>query len=193
METFGANAALFLIDVQKGVNDLAYYGGPTGRRNNPDAEDKQRTLLAAWRKAGLPVVWSIHESISPGSPLQKGLASAEQIEGLEPQAGEIVVRKDVNSAFIGTPLEVELRRAGITSLVIAGFHTNFCIETTTRMAGNLGYETYVVEDACATINRIGPDGTDYDPELVHNVSLASLSGEFCSLLTTAQALERLPG
>jgi nicotinamidase-related amidase len=103
----------------------------------------------------------------------------------------VVVTKDVNGGFFGTNLELELRRAAVARLVVAGFFTNMCVETTARTAGNLGFDTYVVGDACATTNRIGPDGVDHEPELIHQLSLASLHGEFCTVLQTADALALL--
>lgn len=185
---FGPETGLLLIDVQKGVNVLEHWGGPTGRRNNPDAEAQMARLLAAWREKGLPVIYTQHDSREAASPLKLSLPTGEMIEGFEPRAGEIVIRKDVNSAFIGTDIELRMRQHGITRLVIAGFFTNFCVETSTRMAGNMGYDTYLVPQACATTNRIGPDGTDHDPETVHALSVASLHGEFCTALTTDQAI-----
>ena len=107
---------------------------------------------------------------------------------MEPKDGDIVIEKDVNSGFIGTSLELDLRRAGIQRLVVMGFFTNICIETTVRMAGNMGFDTYLVHDACATVNSIGHDGTDYDPDLVHNMAIASLHGEFCTAITAKNAL-----
>jgi len=107
---------------------------------------------------------------------------------MEPECDDIVIEKDVNSGFIGTSLELDLRRAGIQRLVVMGFFTNICIETTVRMAGNMGFDTYLVHDACATVNSIGHDGTDYDPDLVHNMAIASLHGEFCTAITTTHAL-----
>lgn len=185
---FGPETALLLIDVQKGVNVLEHWGGPTGRRNNPGAEAEMARLLAAWRGAGLPVIYTQHDSREAASPLKLSLPTGAMIEGFEPAASEIVIRKDVNSAFIGTDIELRMRQHGITRLVIVGFFTNFCVETSTRMAGNMGYDTYLVPDACATTNRVGPDGTDHDPETVHALSVASLHGEFCTALTTDQAL-----
>jgi nicotinamidase-related amidase len=73
-------------------------------------------------------------------------------------------------------------------LVVVGFFTNFCVETTIRMSGNLGFDTYLVPDCCATTNRVGPDGTDYDPDLVHSLTVANLHGEFCTALKISQAL-----
>ncbi len=185
---FDHTTALLLIDVQTGVNVLDHWGGPTGRRNNPDAEDRMRDLLGAFRAADLPVAFTRHDSREARSPLKLSLATGAQIDGLEPRDGDIVVVKDVNSGFVGTSLEIELRRAGIRRLVVVGFFTNFCVETTVRMAGNMGYDVYLVENACATTNRVGPDGADHDPELVHRLSVASLHGEFCTAISTAEAL-----
>ncbi|MDQ2088398.1 isochorismatase family protein [Marimonas arenosa] len=188
---FGPDTALLLIDVQKGVHVLDHWGGPTGRMNNPACEDNLRALLAAFRAAGRVVAFTRHDSIEPDSPLKFTLPTGAQLPGLETAPGDIVVEKSVNSGFIGTDLELQLRRARISRLVIAGYFTNFCVETTTRMAGNMGFDTYLAEDACATTNRITLDGTDHDPELVHAMSVANLHGEFCTALSTADALALL--
>ena len=185
---FGAETALLLIDVQQGINVFDYWGGPNGRRNNPQAEDRMCDLLAAFRDAELKVIFSRHDSREAGSPLKFSLPTGAQIQGFEPRDGEIVIRKDVNSVFIGTDLELRLREHRISRLVIAGFFTNFCVETSTRMSGNLGYDTYLAHDACATTNRIGLDGTDYDPELVHALAVASMHGEFCTALDSADLI-----
>ena len=185
---FGADSGLLLIDVQVGVNDFAHWGGPTGRRNNPQAEDRQRDLLAAFRAADLPVFFTRHNSREAASPLKFSLPGGAQIAGLEPRADETVIEKDVNSGFIGTGLEIALRRAGVQRLIVGGFFTNFCVETTVRMAGNMGFDVYLAEDACATTNRVGPDGADHDPDLVHALSVASMHGEFCTALETADLI-----
>ena len=188
IEKFDYTTALLLVDVQKGVNDTAYYGGENGRRNNLDAETNILSLLNAWRTSTRKVAFTKHDSIEKKSPLKLGLESGQQLEGMEPQLGDIVVEKSVNSGFIGTSLELELRRAGIQRLVVVGFFTNICVETTVRMSGNMGFDTYLVHDSCATMNSIGHDGTDYDPDLVHNMAIASLHGEFCTAITTKDAL-----
>lgn len=185
---FDETTALLLIDVQKGVDDLAYYGGPTGRANNPAAKDNIRKLLSAWRAQDRRVAFTRHDSIEEGSPLKLSLETGEQLEGMEILPGDISVSKSVNSGFVGTPLELYLRRAGLHRLVVAGFFTNVCVETTVRMAGNMGFDTYLVQDACATVNSVGIDGTDYDPELVHNMAVASMHGEFCTAIAFEDAL-----
>lgn len=186
---FEANAALLLIDAQVAVNDLAHWGGPTGRRNNPEAEDRQRELLAGFRRAALSVFFTRHDSREDGSPLKLSLPGGAQIDGLSPRPGDTVIVKDVNSGFIGTNLEVALRRKGVRRLVVAGYFTNFCVETTVRMAGNMGFDVYLAEDACMTTNRVGPDGADHDPEVVHALSVASMHGEFCTALPSAAIID----
>ncbi len=182
------DTALLLIDVQVGVDVLEHWGGPTGRRNNPDAERVMADLLTSWRRSGRQVAFTRHDSREAESPLKFSLPTGAQKPGFEPRDGDIVVEKDVNSGFIGTSLDVDLRRRGINRLVIVGFFTNFCVDTTTRMAGNLGFDTYLVHDGCATTNRVGPDGTDHDPQLVHDITVANLHGEFCTAITGADAL-----
>ncbi|MCP4878259.1 MAG: isochorismatase family protein [Gammaproteobacteria bacterium] len=185
---FGSDSCLLLIDVQTGVNVFRHWGGENGRRNNPHAEDKMRSLLKAFRENGNRVGFTRHDSREAASPLKLSLETGAQIDGLEIGDNDIVVVKDVNSGFIGTSLEIQLRRAGIQRLVVAGFFTNHCVETTVRMSGNLGFDTYLVEDACATTNRTGPDGVDHEPELVHQMAVATLHGEFCTAISSEDAL-----
>lgn len=190
---FGPETALLLIDVQVGVDVLDHWGGPTGRRNNPGAEAVMGDLLERWRSAGGPVGFSRHDSREAASPLKLSLPTGRFKEGFEPEEGELVVTKDVNSAFIGTDLEIQLRRRHIDRLVVVGFFTNFCVETTVRMANNLGFDTYLVPDGCATTNRVGPDGVDHDPDLVHQLSVANLNREFCTTLAPADTAALVDG
>ena len=178
------NAALLLIDVQRGFDEPVW-----GRRNNPRAEENVARLLAAWRESGRPVLHTRHDSVNPASPLHPGRPG----NGFKPQAaplpGETVVPKTVNSGFIGTPLEAELRGRGIDTLVIAGLVTEHCVSTTARMAGNLGFTTFVVADASAALEHRGPNGRVWDAETVHAVSLATLSGEFATIVDTGALVE----
>jgi nicotinamidase-related amidase len=179
-------AALLIIDVQRGMDDPRW-----GERNNPQAEQRIASLLAAWRARAIPVIHVQHSSLEPKSPLrEEAPGHAFKVEAL-PVAGERIFRKHVNSAFIGTDLETYLRDKGIDSLVMAGITTDHCVSTTARMAGNLGFAVTVVEDATATFERTGPDGTHYSADLIHRVSLASLHGEFATVRNTEDVLNSL--
>ncbi|MEL6965144.1 MAG: isochorismatase family protein [Pseudomonadota bacterium] len=188
---FDSDTALLLIDVQRGVHALDHWGGATGRMNNPECQSRLVSLLNAFRQAGRVVAFTQHDSVEPESPLKLSLETGQQLEGLEILPGDITVTKDVNAAFIGTPLEIKLRRAGVQRLVVAGYFTNFCVETSVRMAGNLGFDVYLAHDACATCNRIDLNGVDHDPELVHDLSVAAMHGEFCTALTTESLIALL--
>ncbi|HUG13549.1 MAG TPA: cysteine hydrolase family protein [Thermomicrobiales bacterium] len=173
------SAALIVVDVQQGL-DEPYWG----RRNNPEAESNIARLLAAWRAAEAPIFHIKHNSTNPDSPLRAGLPGNAVKPEAAPLGSEPRIEKSVNSAFIGTDLEQRLREAGIERVVVVGLTTNHCVETTARMAGNLGFTTWVVSDATATHDRTGPDGVLYPAETVHAVSLASLHGEFATVVDT---------
>jgi nicotinamidase-related amidase len=181
-----ANTALIPIDVQQGFHDPDW-----GQRNNPHAEARIAALLAAWRAARMPILHVRHASRSAtGSFRPESPGFAFKPEAL-PLDGETVITKQVNSGFIGTELERLLRDAGISHVVLCGLTTDHCVSTTTRMAGNLGFETIVVEDACATHERAGPDGRHYSAEEMHATALASLHGEFARVAGTAEVLAAL--
>ena len=110
------NTALILIDYQQAFDDLAYWGS----RNNPQAEANAALVLAAFRSARLPVIHVAHDSSSPASLLRPGHPGNAPMPFALPLAGEPVIRKSVNSAFIGTDLEARLRALGIDHLVIMG-------------------------------------------------------------------------
>ena len=143
-----SNAALVIVDLQKAFDDPR-----TGRRNNPEAEANTCRLLAAWRRTGRPVIHVQHLSSEPDSPYRPGQPGCDFKEEVRPQAGELVVQKSTNNAFLDTGLGPYLDNKAIHTLVITGVATNNCVEATVRMAGNLGYETYLVADATATADR----------------------------------------
>ena len=186
MPALPSNAALISIDVQQAFDDPAW-----GQRNNPDAERHIAALLAAWRDSRRPVFHIQHRSASVSGRFQPGTPGyAHKLEAA-PLPGEPVIVKSVNSAFIGTDLEDRLRAAGIDTLVIVGLTTDHCVSTTTRMAGNLGFATYIVADATATFERTGPDGRHFSAELMHDAALASLHGEFATAVETETLMGRL--
>jgi len=181
-----SNAALIIIDVQKAIDhpDWSRHGG----RNHPEAERRIAELLAAWRRAALPVYHVRHDSRQPNSAYRPGQPGNDFKPQVQPLPVERIVAKQTNSAFIGTGFEQLLRDAGHTVLVIAGVITKNSVEATVRMAGNLGFETYLVEDACFTFARPDWNGRVRSAEEVHAMSLANLHGEYCSVIRTEEAV-----
>jgi nicotinamidase-related amidase len=177
---------LLIVDLQLGFDAPGW-----GRRNNPHLERRASELLRAWRGSGRPVVHVRHMSTEPASPLRPGQPGNAFKPETAPVAGEAVIEKRVNSAFIGTALEWNLRRDGCRGLVILGLTTNHCVSTTARMAGNLGFATWVVSDATATFDRVGPDGRGHSAEQVHAMALSDLHGEFATVVDTAAVVAAL--
>ena len=173
--------ALILIDIQKGFDNIEYWGG---QRNNLNAEENAAELLKLWRENNFPVFHIKHCSSNPASLLHETNAGNEFKELVKPLNNEIVINKNVNSAFIGTDLKEQLENAKITTLVIVGLTTDHCVSTTTRMAGNFGFNTFVVSDATATFNKKGLEGQNYSAEIIHETALASLNDEFATVVTT---------
>jgi len=173
--------ALILVDIQKGFDNIEYWGG---QRNNLDAENKAGELLKLWRENDLPIFHIKHCSSIPTSLLNESHQGNEFKDIVKPIDDEPIVKKNVNSAFIGTDLKEQLDNRKITKLVIVGLTTDHCISTTTRMAGNFGFDTYLVSDATATFNKKGLDGQNFPAELIHETALASLNGEFATVVTT---------
>ncbi|MGH2646977.1 MAG: cysteine hydrolase family protein, partial [Ginsengibacter sp.] len=161
------------------------------KRNNLNAEENASELLWLWRENNLPVFHIQHCSSNLASPLHETNTGNEFKDLVKPLNNEPVIKKNVNSAFIGTNLKEQLDKAKITMLVIVGLSTDHCISTTTRMAGNLGFDTFVVSDATATFNKKGLEGQNYSADLIHETALASLNGEFATIVTTGFLKEKI--
>jgi nicotinamidase-related amidase len=183
-----SRTALIVVDVQRAFDEWEASGK---RRNNPDAVARVADLLAAFRGRAAPIFHIRHQGTRVGSsflPDSSGYAVKDEARELP---GEPVIVKRVNSAFIGTDLERRLRAADITRLVICGATTNHCVETTTRMAGNLGFDARLVRDATWTFDRVGPDGDAHAAADIHAMTLANLNGEFARIMTAAEVIAAL--
>lgn len=183
------NAALVVVDVQKGFEELDFWGA----RNNPGADDNIAALIDVWQGTGRPVVFVRHDSVKPGSPLRLGYEGNGFKEYVEERRGkgsgaELFLTKTVNSAFLGTPdLGAWLTAAGISQIVVAGIQTNMCAETTARMGGNLGYDVLFAYDATYTFDLAGPFGWRRSAEEIAQASAVSLhGGGFARVVTTEE-------
>ena len=180
------DAVLIVIDVQQAFDDPSW-----GKRNNPEAESNIAALLASWRRTGRPIIHIQHRSLRLGSLFHPDTPGFKVKQEAMPLHDEPVIYKTVNSSFIGTDLEERLRARGADVLVIAGITTDHCVSTTTRMAGNFGFTTYLVSDATATFERRGANGRFFSAEEMHETALASLHSEFATVLNSASVQEML--
>jgi nicotinamidase-related amidase len=183
-----SRTALIVVDVQQGFAEQDAAGR---KRNNPDALDRIVELLAAFRAKGLPIFHIRHVSTDPHSVFRPERTGFQVIPAARELPGEPVINKNVNSAFIGTDLEARLRAGGLRTVVICGATTNHCVETSTRMAGNLGFDTYLVRDAAWTYDRTGPDGDHHSAAEIHAMTLSNLNGEFATIATTTDIVDAL--
>jgi len=179
---------LLLVDIQKGLDDWAYYGG---NRNNMDAEENASKILNRFRRLGWPIFHVQHSSTNTSSPLHPSKPGFQLKDAVKPMSNEPIIVKKVNSAFIGTDLEQRLKDSKIDTLVIVGLTINHCISTSVRMAANLGFETILISDASAAFDMVGVDGTKYDAELMHQTALAGLKDEFAQIVTTKKLLKTI--
>ena len=177
-------AALLVIDVQVGFEDPVW-----GPRNNLRAETNIARLLSFWRMTRRPVFHVRHDSTSPTSPLRPRQRGNSFKPEVAPFQGEPIIAKTVNSAFIGTSLEADLKRLLSPAIVLTGLTTNHCVSTTARMGANLGFQTFVVSDATAAFASSGMDGRLRPANDVHANALADLRGEFATILETGALLE----
>ena len=177
---------LIVIDTQRAFDD-----GSWGARNNPHMEARLAAALEAWRSHGAPIVHVRHRSPDPGGRFIPGTPGFEYKPEAKPRDGEPEITKTVNNAFVGTDLEERLRAAGAEVVAVAGLTTDHCCSTTARMASDLGFDTWVLDDALATHERVGPDGEPIPAETMHRTELASLNGEFAEVLDVERAIARL--
>ncbi|MFD2204952.1 cysteine hydrolase family protein [Kiloniella antarctica] len=185
-EFLDQNTALLIIDVQKAIDEA--FWSKYGPRNNPDAEQVMAEILKSWREADRPVFHVRHDSVNAGSTYAPGTPTHGFKAEVAPLAGEVVIGKTANSAFVGTGLEDQLKGQGISKLVVAGVITNNSVEATVRHGGNLGFDILLIEDACFTFAFPDYAGTLRTAQDVHNMSLANMDGEYCRVVKSTDLL-----
>ncbi|HET8578468.1 MAG TPA: cysteine hydrolase family protein [Methylomirabilota bacterium] len=165
--------ALLIIDAQQ------EYFAPLGKLVLPDGpkavERIARTLDWA-RRRGVAVFHIVHESQRPGGIFAPGSPALAIHPAVAPAASEPVITKHLPGAFTNTALEAELRARGIERVIVSGFMTQMCCDTTTREAAHRGFKVTLLSDATAAMDVTAPDGTVIPHDQVHRTHLASLNG-----------------
>ncbi|RCG21227.1 isochorismatase family protein [Streptomyces diacarni] len=155
--TLDPRTALVLIDLQKGVT-----GMPTAPHPADEVVQRGAHLAAEFRRRGLPVVLVTVRGGAPGRTAaglggrgERPANHADLRPELDPQPTDIRVTKQNWGAFYGTSLDLELRRRGVTQIVLGGIATRFGVESTARSAHEHGYHVTVAEDACTDLDADG--------------------------------------
>lgn len=151
-------------------------------------EANGKALLAWWRAAGAPIIHVRHDSVQEGSSLAPGHWGNDFREGFAPQGDETVVSKSVNSAFIGTDLDLRLHRLGATRIVAFGISTDMSVSTTIRTGANMGWKFILVPDACDCFDLPDGAGGTIPAQTIQAAHVATLTAEFCETMSTAELL-----
>lgn len=145
--------ALIVIDVQESFRQRESWQAVS----DPDVADKVAALVAWSRARGHLVVWVLHTEPGTGGVFDPANGHVRWIAPLAPAAGEPQLTKTAHNAFTTTNLQQILTGRGIRNLITCGIRTEQCVETTTRLAADLGYAVTFVEDATATEPIPHPD------------------------------------
>ena len=174
-------AVLLPIDMQQAFHEA---GWP--RRWNRDVDANGHALLAAWRAAKRPIIHVRHDSVQPGSSLAPGAPGNAFRPGFDPLVGEALVTKGVNSAFIGTDLDLRLKRLGAKHVVTFGISTDMCVSTTIRTGANMGWDMILVPDASDCFELPDGHGGTIPAIKIQRAHVATLAFEFCRTFSTAE-------
>jgi len=176
-----AKTAVVLIDYQN-----EYRNGPLALPDEPAASNAARRLRAWADWAGIAVIHVLHRAPATAPIFAPDSVGAIPIDGLAPAAGEAVIHKHLPSAFTGTGLLDELQTRGVETLIIAGYMTHNCVDSTARDAFHRGYRVGVVADASATRDLPGPDGQTMPAATVHAAVLAGLGDRIAEIIDVAR-------
>jgi nicotinamidase-related amidase len=175
------HAVLLPIDMQQ-----AFDASPWPRRWNDKVDSNGLALLDVWRSAGRPIIHVRHDSPSADSSLAPEKSGHAWRQGFGPQRGEALLTKSVHSAFIGTDLDLRLRRLGAKHVVVFGIATDMCVSTTIRTGANMGWDMVLVPDACDCFDLADGSGGTIPAEEVQRAHVATLAYQFCRTLSTAE-------
>ena len=171
-----AESALIMIDCQN-----TYTRGPMELVGVQAALDQAAELLDRARSAGIPIVHIQHDD-GEGGLYDVRAENGAIVDRVAPREGEPVVIKNFPNAFVGTDLHERLT-GGPQNLLLAGFMTHMCVNSTARGAFNLGYAPTVVASATATRSLPGIGG-DVSAEALHTASLAGIADLFAVVAPT---------
>jgi nicotinamidase-related amidase len=176
--------ALLIIDIQRD-----YFPGGANPLVEPErAAGAARRLLDAFRESGEPIVHLQHVWDAPEATFMRPGTDGVEIHPLvAPADGEPVLEKAAPNGFVDTPLERDLRSAGVDSLVVAGMMSSMCVDATVRAGADLGFAMTVVHDACAAPD-LSFGGKGIDGATVHAAFMAALADGYGTVVSAEELL-----
>jgi nicotinamidase-related amidase len=138
--------ALVVIDVQESFRQLPIWAASS----NPEIVQQVQRLTETFRARGDLVVWVLHAERGSGGSFDPVNGFVRLMDGLVPADGEPVLTKTSHNAFTTTNLQQVLTAAGVGEVAVCGIRAEQCVETTARVASDLGYQVTFVTDATAT-------------------------------------------
>lgn len=176
------DSALVMVDCQN-----TYRSGVMQLANVEPAILEAQKLLRMARELKVPIIHIQHDA-GPGSPYDITVEIGAISDEVAPQSGEDIIVKHFPNAFIETTLETKLRSLRVENVVLAGFMTHMCINSTARGAFNLGFKPSVVASACATRHLPSANGKIIDAQTIHDSALAAIGDLFAIVVDDVQAL-----
>lgn len=178
-----SDSALIMIDCQN-----TYRTGVMQLTGVEAAIDEAQKLLLRARELKIPVIHIQHDA-GEGSPYDIQSDIGKISDEVAPIDGEMVVTKHVPNAFVDTPLHERLKSLGVNNIVLAGFMTHMCVNSTAHGGFNLGYHVTVVADATATRPLEAAHGKKLTAEQVQDGALASTRDMYAAVVDSCDDLE----
>jgi len=175
-----SESALILIDCQN-----TYRRGIMQLEGIEPALEEAARLLARARAKGTPIFHIMHDA-GPGTPYDVRAEIGHIADIVAPRDGEPVIVKNYPSSFEQTDLHDQLQKIGAKNLILAGFMTHMCVNSTARAAFNRGYASTIVASATATRALPGPSGNIIAAGTIHDTALAAVADLF-AVVTASQS------
>lgn len=172
------DSALLLIDLQN-----TYRDGLMKLDGVEAAVAEAKVLLGRAREAGIPIFHVRHDA-GAGSPYDVTAPIGQISDEVAPQGDEPVITKNYPSAFVGTDLQARLEKAGVKNVIVTGFMTHMCVNSTARSAFSLGFNPTVVASTTATRDLPGTAGGIVPAQALQAASLAALGDLFAVVAPT---------
>src|SRR5262245_2753442 len=173
---------LLMIDVQREYFDRE---GALWIPDGPAVLDRLAGLLGEARRTGPGIVHVQHHESAGAAVSRPGTPAVETMDEVAPRGEEPLIVKHLPGAFDGTPLDGILEGLGTRSVVIAGFMTHMCCDTTAREAHARGLDVVFLTDGTATRDLDAPSGGTIPHAAVHETTLAAQADGFSRLADVA--------